>query len=165
MRGYNLYYNYYESSRLTKKPHLQMAAWREAFALSDSFTDNVLRAMAHSAMADAAVAAGLPHVAEEEFAKAGQFFLASAQIKSTRIARIEAETRLAEVEASQGRAQQAVSRLQQFVPEVAQLSDAFLGILFHSTLGDAESRMGDAREAESELHSAVALAELQLQSL
>ena len=165
MRGYNLYYNYYEASRLTRKPHLQMAAWRDALALSDSFSDNALRAMAHSAMADAAVAAGMPHVAEEEFSKAGQFFLASTQIKSTRIARIEAETRLAEVEASQGRAQQAVFRLQRFVPEVAQLSDVFLGILFHSTLGDAESRIGGAQEAESELHSAVALAELQLQSL
>ena len=165
MRGYNLYFDIYEGARLTKRPHLQVAAWRDGLALSESFSDHVIRAMAHSAMADAAVAAGVPHVAEIEFKKADQLFASSPQIQSTRIARVEAETRLAEVEASQGKAQQAVGRLQRLEPEVAQLSDDFLGVLFYTTIGDAESRIGDVTEAESHMRSAIALAEFQLQSL
>ena len=165
MRGYNLYYDVYEASRLTKRPHLQMAAWRDGLVLSDSFRDSVLRAMAHSAMADAAVAADVPSVAEKEFAKAAELFAVAPQIRSTRIARVEAETRLAEVEASSGRAEEAVSRLQGFVPEAGQLSDAFLEILFYTTLGDAESRLGDRKQAESAMHSAIVLAEQQQHSL
>jgi CHAT domain-containing protein/cytochrome c-type biogenesis protein CcmH/NrfG len=165
MRGYNLYFNAYEASRLTNRPHLEVAVWRDGLALSESFNDNVLRAMAHSAMADAAVAAGSPTVAEEEFAKTGELFAASPQIKSTQIARIEAETRLASVEVSQGRAQEALVRLRRFAPEVSSLSEAFLQVLFYTTMGDAESRIGDDKQAESYLHSAVALAELQLRSL
>ena len=165
MRGYNLYYQVRESSRLTNRPHLQLAAWRDGLALSNSFTDAVLRAMAHSAMGDAAVAAGALQVAGEEYLEADRLFAVAPQIKSTRIDRVESQVRLAEVEASQGRPQQALSRLRQFAPEVSGLSDAFLGILFFSTLGEAASRAGDTNEAESALHSAIELSELQLQSL
>jgi len=165
MRGYNLYFNAYEGSRLTDRPHLQVAVWRDGLALSESFSDNVLRAMAHSAMADAAVAAGAFALAEREFARTGELFAASPQIKSIQIARVEAETRLAAVEASQGRAQEAALRLRRFAPEVSSLSDAFLRILFYATMGDAESRLGNDKEAESYLHTAVMLAELQLRSL
>ncbi len=165
MRGYNLYFNAYETSRLTDRPHLRMAVWRDGLALSESFTDNVLRAMAHSAMANAAVAADSPAVAEEEFSKTGELFAISPQIKSTQIARVEAETRLAAVESSQGRAQEATLRLQRFAPEVSGISETFLRILFYTTMGDAESRIGNAKEAESYLHSAIALSELQLRSL
>jgi CHAT domain-containing protein/cytochrome c-type biogenesis protein CcmH/NrfG len=165
VRGYNLYYNIYEASRLTNRPHLQLAAWRDGLALSESFGDTLMRAMAHSAMADAAVTAGLPQVAEQEFTKAEQFFAVSPQIQSTKIARVEAETRLAEVETSQGKERQAASRLRRFAPQVSNLSDTFLEILFYTTMGDAEARIGNAREAGFALESAVALAELQLQSL
>ncbi len=165
MRGYNLYFNVYEASRLTDRPHLQVAAWRDGLALSELFTDNVLRAMAHSAMADAAVSAGMASLAEKEFSKTGELFAASQQIKSTRTARIEAETRLAAVEASQGRAQEAVLRLRRFAAEVSSSSDNFLQILYYTTMGDAESRIGDDKDAGSDLRTAVALANSQLQTL
>jgi CHAT domain-containing protein len=142
-----------------------MAAWRDGLVLSNSFSDAVLRAMAHSAMGDAAVAAGLPRVAEEEYIKADKLFADSPQIKSTQVARIEAEIRLAEVENSLGRAKQAAFRLRKFEPEVTGLSDVFLAVLFYTTLGDAASRVGDTNEAESALRAALVLAELQLHSL
>jgi len=165
MRGYNLYYNFYEFSRVTMQPHLQMTAWRDGLALSESFSDNVLRAMAHSLMASAATAAEQPRIAENEFTRASQLFAAAPQIKSTRIARIEAETRLGEVETAEGKSQQAVSRLQHLEPQVSRLSDNLLAILFYTTLGDAESHVGDDREAASALRSAIGLAELELQSV
>jgi CHAT domain-containing protein len=165
MRGYNLYYGRYEFARWMQEPYLQMTAWRSGLALSESFDDKVLRAMAHSLMASAAVAAEEPQIAEKELAKANELFAAAPQIESTRIDLMETETRIAEVEASEGEAQQAVSRLRKLEPEVSKLSDRFLEILFYTTLGDAESRIGDFSDAESTLHSAVALAELHLQSV
>jgi CHAT domain-containing protein len=165
MRGYNLYYNLYEFARVTKQPFLQMAVWRDGLALSESFSDNVLRAMAHSLMASAAIAAKQPNVAEKEFARASELFALAPQIKSTRIDRVEAEVRLAEVETTEGRPQSAVSRLRLWKPEVSRLSDDFLAILFHTTLGNAESLVGGGKEAESTLSSAIAVSELLLQSL
>jgi len=125
----------------------------------------VLRAMAHSAMADAAIAAGFPAIAESEFAKAGQLFAASPQIDSTHIARIEAETRLAAVEASLGHPNEAVARLQTFTPEVSHLSDTFMKVLFYTVLGDAESRIGEDKEAAATLDRAKSVAELELLSI
>jgi CHAT domain-containing protein/Flp pilus assembly protein TadD len=165
MRGYNLYYQIRETSRLTNRPHLQMAAWRDGLLLSNSFSDTVLRAMAHSAMGDAAIAADVPRVAEEEYSQARELFAVSPQIKSTQVAKIEAEIRLAEVENSLGRATESTARLRSLEAEVAGLSDVFLAILFYTTLGDAATRAGDANEAESALRSALTLAELQLRSL
>jgi CHAT domain-containing protein len=165
MRGYNLYYGRYEFARAMRQPHLQMSAWLSALALSESFDDNVLRAMAHSLMASAAVAAEQPGIAAKEFTLASQLFSAAPQIDSTRIDRMEVETRLAEVEATHGAAQQAVLRLQQLEPKISQLSDNFLAILFYTTLGEAESAVGEDKEAESALISAIALSELQLQSV
>jgi CHAT domain-containing protein/cytochrome c-type biogenesis protein CcmH/NrfG len=165
MRGYNLYYNLYEFARIVKQPFLQMAAWRDGVTLSESFSDNVLRAMAHSLMASAAVAAEQTSVADREFTRASELFALAPQVDSARIARVEAETRLAEVETTEGRAQAAVSRLQRLEPEVSQLSDDFLSILFYTTLGNAKAAVGGGKEAESALRSAVEMSELLLQSL
>ncbi|MGB9434253.1 MAG: CHAT domain-containing protein, partial [Candidatus Acidiferrum sp.] len=165
MRGYNLYYDRYEFARATKQPHLQMAVWRSGLALSESFNDNALRAMAHSMMANAAVAADDSQTAEEQFARANQLFVLAPQIKSTRVDHIEAETRLAEVEAVHGKAEEAVSRLHNLEAEVSELSDNYLAILFYSTIGDAESRSGHFQTAEAPLRRAVALSEVHLRSI
>src|SRR5205807_2030035 len=105
--GYNLYYDLYEFSRLTGKPHLQVALWRDGLELSQSSPDTAQRAMAHSLMGSAAEMAGDPQAAEKEFAIASQIFAGSPQIDSTRIALVEAETRLAGVEANNGKASRA----------------------------------------------------------
>ncbi|HEY6767267.1 MAG TPA: CHAT domain-containing tetratricopeptide repeat protein [Candidatus Sulfotelmatobacter sp.] len=165
MRGYNLYYNLYEFSRVCRQPYLQIAAWRDGILLSESFRDNVISGMAHSLMADAAIGAGQPQTAESEFTRARQLFAAAPQIKSTRIAGLEAETRLGEVEASEGKPQESVLRLRQLAREISKLSDNLLAIMFYTTLGDAESGIGQNKEAESALLSAIALAELQLKSI
>jgi CHAT domain-containing protein/cytochrome c-type biogenesis protein CcmH/NrfG len=165
MRGYNLYYNLYEFSRVSQQPCLQMAAWRNGISLSESFHDNVISGMAHFLMADAAIGARQSQTAEGEFARARQLFAAAPQIKSTRIAGLEAETRLGEVEASEGKPQEAVLRLRRLAPEISKLSDNLLAIMFYTTLGDAESGIGQSNEAESALLSAIALSELQLKSI
>ncbi len=165
MRGYNLYYNLYESARATRQPHLQIAAWRDGVALSESFGDYVLRAMAHSLMASAAVSAEQLLTAGTEFTRASKLFALAPPIKSVRIARVEAESRLAEVETGENKPDSAVARLRQLQPQVDQLSDNFLAILFYTALGNAESEVGSGSGAASALSSAVSASEQQLQSL
>ncbi len=165
VRGYNFYYEIYELSRLGGLPHMQVVAWRSGLTLNESSPDIAQRAMAHLLMATAADTADAPVLAQQEFARASKIFAASPQIESTQIARLEAETRLASIEARQGAAARAVTRLSPLEPEVRKLSNNYLAILFYSTLGDAESRAEKGKESESALRSAIALAELQLQSL
>jgi CHAT domain-containing protein len=165
MRGYNLYYGLYEAARIDKQPNLQMAVWRDGIALSESFEDRVLSAMAHSLMASAAIAAERPKIAEKELIEAQELFALAPQIRSTRIARVEADARLADVESIEGGSQSVISHLRELQPEVAQLSDNFLGILYYTTLATSLSRGGEIKDAESALQSAIGLSETQLQSL
>lgn len=165
MRGYNLYYGCFEFARSQQQPHLQLAAWRDGVALSESFSDNVIRAMAHSLMADAAIAAGEPQAADVELNRAGQLFSASPQIHSVRVAQMEAETRRAEVETAEGRPEESQAHLKQLGTEISQLSDDLLQIMFYTTLGQAESAAGDDQNAESALQKAVGIAEVELRSV
>jgi hypothetical protein len=165
MRGYNLYYDRYELASSTKQPHLQMAILRDAVALTESFDDNLLRAMAHVHMANAAVELAEMDLAETEYTQASQLFLASPQIESTQIARLEAETRIAGVEIYQGKTQLAIDRLRQKTPEIAQHPTNYLSILYYSTLGEAETQAGHTQEADSALRLAVALADRRLQAI
>jgi CHAT domain-containing protein/tetratricopeptide (TPR) repeat protein len=165
MRGYNLYYDRYELASSTKQPHLQMALLRDAVALTESFDDNLLRAMAHVHMANAAVELAQMELAETEYTRASQLFAASPQIESTQIARLEAETRIAGVEIYLGKTQLAIDRLRQKAPEIAQHPTNYLSILYYSTLGEAETQAAHTQEADSALRLAVALADRRLHSL
>lgn len=165
MRGYNLYFNLYEFARVSSQPHLQLAVWHNGVALADSFTDYVLSAMAHSLLANAEVAVGQPRSAEGEFQRSSELFAQAPQIKSTRVAHIEAESRLAEVETTEGKPQLAAARLRPYAPEVAELSNNFLGILYETALGGAEATSGNVSQAETALSSALRLSELHLGSI
>ena len=165
MRGYNLYYDRYEFASSTRQPHLQMAILRDAVALTESFDDSLLRAMAHVHMANAAVELAEMEVAETEYTQATRLFSASPQIESTQIARLEAETRIAGVEIYQGKTQLAIDRLRQKAPEITQHPTNYLSILYYSTLGEAETQAGHTQEADSALRLAVSLADGRLHSL
>jgi CHAT domain-containing protein len=175
MRGYNLYYNLHESARVRKQPYLQVSTWTDGLALSESFNDHALRAMAHSLMANAAMAAGQPENAEREFKSADQLFELSPPVQSTRVARLEASVRLSEAEIEfakvqheplqQEQLQQASNHLKELEPEISQLSDNFLSLLFYSDLGEVEARLHNTRPAESALQAAIAFSEFDLHSL
>jgi CHAT domain-containing protein len=159
VRGYNFYYDLYEASRVEDLPHAQIAAWQDGLRLGEVSPDLAQRAMAHAAMGSAAEKAEMPQLAEKEFARASELFVASPQIESTRVAQLEAETRLAGVEVQRGNAEHAVQRLKPLQSEVDALSDNFLAILFSTDLGEAEASLGDWDSGERDLHKAVALAE------
>ena len=165
MRGYNLYYDRYELASSTNQPHLQMAVLRDAVVLTQSFDDNILRAMAHLHMANAAVELSEMDLAKTEYAEASRLFAASPQIESTQIARLEADTRIAGVQIRQGNTQLAISRLRQEAPEIAKHPTNYLSILYYSTLGEAETQAGHTQQADAALRLAVALANGRLRSL
>jgi CHAT domain-containing protein len=165
MRGYNLYYNLQESARIRSQAHLQKSVWSNGLRLSDSFTDQSLRAMAHSLMADAAIANGETDSAQHEFGLADRLFSDSPQTRATRVAKLEAATRLAEVEIGAGEWQKAAEQLPSLELEVAKLSDNFLGLLYYTNVGELQTHFNDTSHAEASLRSAISLAEQDLQSL
>jgi len=165
VRGYNLYYNLYELSRLRNQPHLQMAVWRDGVALSESSPDLSERAMAHSLLANSASTIQDMRTAKDELEKAATLFSVSPNTRATRMAQLEAESRRAMMETALGEAGQAVARLRPLEPAIRAFTDPYLSILYYTSLGDAELERGNATGAESALRSAVALSESQLASL
>jgi CHAT domain-containing protein len=165
MQGYNLYVGMANLAEATSCPNLQVAIFREAVALIDHDEDLLLRAMAHNAMADAATAARLPQVAEHQYAEASRLFAAAPRTEASLSAALETGIRAAQLEAHQGRFDDAIVRLTGIQEQVRALSNNFLAQMFYSTLG--ELQLGRHREAEAEqaLRPALVLAEQNLASL
>lgn len=168
MRGYNLYYNLAELARARKQANLQLSAWDDGVKLIDFTPAKTLRPMAHSLTADAATAAGKPDRALLEFDQADQLFRKAPRTKANKAARLEAETRRAEVQIGLGRLQEA-SRLPALKPEVDRFfdksKDNFLGLLYYTNLGELQARLHDDAQAESSLQTAISFAEQDLRSL
>jgi CHAT domain-containing protein len=165
VRGYNFYYNVYELARIRHLPRMQVAAWRDGLQLVESSPDVAERAMAHMAMANAAEAAGMKKISSEEFGRSGVLFNQAPRTHTTRVAWLEAETRLAGVESVDGDASQAIALLKPLRTEIDGLSDSFLSILFYSNLGEAESIDGASEEAEGAFQNVIALADRQLRTV
>lgn len=164
VRGYNFYYSLYEMARLQQKPFLQVSIWKDAIPLTETSRDLAQVAVAHSLFANSALATHDSLQALHEFDQAAQLFARSPQVEATRIAHLEAETRLAGVETALGQNQTSLSRLRSIKREVTELSDNYLKVLFYDNFGEALLADGNAADGENALRAAVHLAELQLQS-
>lgn len=164
-RGYNLYTELALNAETAGEPNLQMAALREAAALIDSDESLLVRAWAHNALAEAATAARLPQVAEREYGEAAQLFAAAPRTAASRNYALETEIRSAQLEANQGRFDDAIARLTAIQGQVRPLSNNYLVQMFYSTLG--ELQLGRHREVEAEqaLRPALGLAEQNLATL
>lgn len=165
VRGYNLYYNLYELSRLRHQPYLQLAAWRDGVKLSESSEDTAQKAMAHALLGTSAWEVHDKQTSLHELENAARLFLESPKNRSTRLAQLETESRRAAIETSLEDAKGATQRLRPLEQAVRVVNDPYLSILFYSNLGDAELKLGDDFRAESALRSAVTFAESQLRSL
>ena len=165
VRGYNFYYSLCEMARFRHRPFLELSIWKDAIPLTQSSTDLAQVAVAHSLMANAAMAAHDPTLALHELNRASQLFARSPQIESTRMAHFETEVRLARVEDSMGQNVSALSRLRSIEPELTQLSDNYLKVLFYDCFGEALVSNGEGSAGEAALRSAVRLAELELDSV
>jgi CHAT domain-containing protein/Flp pilus assembly protein TadD len=165
MQGYNLHLRLYDAAGEVGRPNLQVAIWSQAVNMIDGDEDFLLRAMAHSKLANCALAADLPKVAASEFKEAERLFFLAPQSATTGKYRVEAGTELAVVEARNGRSKEALSLLEQLKPEVDRLSDNYVALEFHAALGHVLAATGDSVEAGRAFESSLRLAETSLVSL
>jgi CHAT domain-containing protein len=165
MRGYNLYHAHGSRLDVARWPHLLVAIWQEAAALISSDQDFLLRAWAHSYLANAATAAHQPELAQQEYFEAARLFALAPRTGASRSYSLENEIRTAQAESGQGDFDAAIARLTRIQSEVRPLSNNYLVQLFYSTLGELQLGMHRHAEAEQALLPALALAEQNLESL
>ena len=167
VRGYSLYAELAEvaGSATASKPNLQVAFWREAVALVDLEEDSLERAMAHKSMADAAISAGLPEIAEQNYAEAGRLLAAAPRNNANRVAAVETEIRSARTEARLGHFDDAIARLTRVQDQIGPVSEPYISQAFYSTLGELQLGRHRESEAEQAFRPALRLAEQKLASL
>ncbi|HEX9110291.1 MAG TPA: CHAT domain-containing protein [Terriglobales bacterium] len=165
MRGYNLYTELITVAEATGKMNLQVAMWREAVTLIDADKDLRLRAAAHNSMANAAAAAQQLQVAEQQYLEASRLYALGPRTEASLSNALENEIGTAQLEASLGRFDAAITRLTSVQDEVRSLSNNYLVRMFYSTLGEVQLHRHRAAEAELALRPALALAEQNLESL
>jgi CHAT domain-containing protein len=164
-RAINLYGQGAFSAEAARRPHLQLANWREATTLFDPGNGGLQRAQAHRSMAQAALAAQQPEVAEREFTEAARLFGLAPQSVATHADRVEMEIKTAQVEAQQSNFAGALGRLTRMQDEVRQMSNNYLAEIFYSTFGEVQLRSHHEPEAEQAYLAALRLAEQNLGSL
>jgi CHAT domain-containing protein len=165
MRAFNFYTGLADDPQDASRPALRVALRREAVALIDSDQDLLLRAMAHNSMAEAAIVAGLPDMARQQFAEAGRLFAVAPRTEASRSAVLENEIRTARVEGQQGRFENAIAQLTRIQDQVRSLSNNYDVQMFYSTLGEVQLGVRRNPEAEQALLPALALAEHSLATL
>ena len=165
MQRYNLYFVLHKVAESSKQPHLDVAVWREAVAISERTRDILLKAAAHSYLGRAAAAANMPDLALSELSIAAREFASAPQSQATFTARAEAHTREAAVDVGRGNEKAALNQLAVIEPDVTKADDNLLAFLYYRTLGEARFKVADFHDAEMTLRAAVALAELNLSSL
>ncbi len=163
--GYNLYYTLANSAEASDRPDLQTAAWREAAALIDSDGNLLGRAWTHRYMANAATAAHLPQLAEQQYAEAARLVALAPRTDASRGYALETEILIAQVEARLGRFDSAIGRLTSMQDEIRPFSNHYLVRMFYSTLGELQLRRHREAEAEQAFLPALRMAEQNLASL
>jgi CHAT domain-containing protein/tetratricopeptide (TPR) repeat protein len=165
VRGYSLYAGQAYIAEAAGRPNLQLATWREGVALIDRDNNLLRRAMAHDSMADAAIAAGLPEIAQEQYAEAARLSALGSQSEASRNYAVEVDIRIAQLEERLGHSDAAATRLTTIQRQVGALSNNYLVQMFYSTLGELELARHREPEAEKALRTALALAETSLGTL
>jgi len=164
-RGYNLYVEEAFAAEAAGQSSLRLATWREAVATIDTNENVLLRAEAHSSMANAASAAHQSDVAEHHYQEAARLYALAPQTEATRANRLGSEIMTARLETGQSAFEAALVRLTRVQDEVRQLSNNFLAQIFYSTLGEVQLRSHHAADAEQAFRPALRLAEQNLASL
>ncbi len=164
LRGYSFYVALADAAETVNQPNLRVAIWREGVALLDSEEELLPRGIAYIRMANAAAAARMPQFAEQQYAEAAQLLAAAPRTAASRNDALEIEIRRAQLEAYQGRFDDAIARLTAIQDQIRPLSANFMQ-MFYSALGELQLRRHREPEAEQALRPALALAEQSLASL
>jgi len=144
---------------------LDMTVLQEGLAVISPNENRVLQAVAHDRLGRAALMAGLPWRAEAEFREAALLYASSPQDGVTKAREAHTQIWLARVEVRRGELDKARERLVTAHKDVAGTSYRYSEFDFYQTLGELQAQRGDMDGAEGSLRSAVAMAEMGLQSL
>jgi len=165
MRGFSLYSFVDIAAQESGQLNLQVAIAREAAAVIDPDGNQLVRAKAHSYLADAAAVAQLPELAKSEYTEAARLYALAPQTDAIRADRLYSEIVTAQLEARQPPLDSALARLTRLQDEVHHLSNHLVAQIFYSTLGGVQLRSHHAPEAEQAFRAALRLAEENLASL
>lgn len=165
MRGFSLYSFVAVAAEDAGQPNLLVAIAREAAAVIDPDANQLVRARAHSFVAQAAAEAQLPELAKSEYSEASRFYALAPQTDAIRSDRLESQIMTAQLEARQSAVGSALARLTRLQDEVNHLSNDLIAQIFYSVLGEVQLRSQHAPEAERAFRAALRLAEQNLASL
>jgi CHAT domain-containing protein len=166
VRGYSLYHPLAHNAEAAGRPYLQVAIWREIVELTDSDYERLLtRGAARNSYANAAAAAGMPHLAEEQYAEAARILAAAPEGENKRISLLDIEIRRAQVEIKEGLFDDAIARLTRIGGQVPMISDVTVSRTFYSTMGQLQLARHRESEAESAFLTMMRIAEQNLRSL
>jgi tetratricopeptide (TPR) repeat protein len=154
--------NFAEDSMLW---HVQMFAAGQAVATAENDPDLLMRAVEHSRLANAAMLAGFPKLAKENFQIADRLLADAPRSEVTNNYEAGINIDSAKLALAQGdppAAEQYLARAEARIPHI---SDYYLLADFFLTRARVQFKAGANIQAEASLHWAVALAERQLSSL
>jgi CHAT domain-containing protein/tetratricopeptide (TPR) repeat protein len=154
--------NFAEDSMLW---HVQMFAARQAVATSQADPDFLMRAVEHSRLAGAAMLAGAPSIAEENFKIASRLLAQAPQSDVTNNYEAGINIDLAKLALIQGDHFRARAYIERATVRVPHITDYYILADFFLTQAKLEQAAKQPEQSESSVRWAIAIAERQLASL
>ena len=165
MTMYSLYANMDAFAEDSRQWYLQVILIQQALISLGDDPDHLMRAVEHNRLAKAAMLAGIPGLARQEFVTATQLLESVPQTEVTRHYRAGIEIDLAKLASEEKNPRAALSYLSNASSEMRNISDHYLLMDYYETLGHLQLRSEQDEKAQEALRWAVAFAESQLSSL
>jgi CHAT domain-containing protein len=127
--------------------------------------DRSFEAMARYRLAKDQLMVGQQDEAEGNFSKANQLFEGLPSDEDTRLYRTDSEIGLAKIELQRNQMQECLARLESIRSGLSQIGSQFVALDFYQVWAEAQRRIGNSIEAARSFRSAIAIAELRLNSL
>jgi CHAT domain-containing protein/tetratricopeptide (TPR) repeat protein len=165
MTMYSLYANMDNFAEDSRQWYLQVLLIQQALSSLGDDPDHLMRAVEHNRLAKAAMLAGMPTLARQEFAAATKLLDSVPQTEVTTHYRAGIQIDLAKLASEENNPRAALTYLSNVSPAIHHISDHFLLTDYYETLGHLELRSRQNEKAQEALQWAVAFAESQLSSL
>lgn len=158
-RAYSFYVRLADWSEQNQMPRTFLLMADEAARLIDQTNLTAFRAMAHFRFAEAAVSAGETMLAEAEFRQAGDLFGQIKDHNQQNTAIANAQIFLAHAEAEAGKYDAALTRLNDFAPQIERLESVLVRHTYYSTRAGVLSSLDRIEQAAGDYQQAVQAAE------
>src|SRR4029077_2157581 len=140
MTMYSLYANMDTFAEDSRQWYLQVILIQQALISLGDDPDHLMRAVEHNRLAKAAMLAGIPGLARQEFVTATQLLESVPQTEVTRHYRAGIEIDLAKLASEEKNPRAALSYLSNASSEMRNISDHYLLMDYYETLGHLQLR-------------------------